>query len=220
MCVAIQVGNVLANDTGFSLISPKPSGLEKATLFLTKVGVDQKAYESGRIDDVIQLKDSSINGTGRNLNGNDYISLSYEGSTGLLGFSSGYIYPADNKSDVISDLTTQEITGYLYADKTANVYMGLDIGHSIELTDDIVLGLQASVIYLGDIYSEENDSSLSLLFLMPLEINDNFKIIPRIHWSRSLKYYLDNSETTEMNKIVGKDDSDTFFGGVSISFAY
>lgn len=147
----------------------------------------------------------------------DFISFSYSGSSGLLGFSSGYI---SSRNDML-DGEMESDDGSGYSEEMKNLYVGLDMNHSVALTDDINVGLRAGLIYIGDIYREREDDAVSVLFVMPVEINKSLTIEPRIHWTRTLTEQ--DSGTRNKGTIEepgSQEDNGSFYGGVSVSLSY
>ncbi|MDH3348349.1 MAG: hypothetical protein OEM02_09685 [Desulfobulbaceae bacterium] len=154
-------------------------------------------------------------------NGVDFISFSYTGSSGVLGFSSGYIGSRGDDEQVQNPKVSKQESEHVYHEDIKNLYVGVDMNHSVALTDDINVGIRAGLIYFEDIYSEYDEDAVSVLFVMPVEINNKLTIEPRIHWTRNL---------TEQNSIDGnktkidepslQENNGSFYGGVSISLAY
>lgn len=199
------------------------AGFDIKSLFFSTENSNQEPDISmaGPVVDALRLHNVSKRDI-RNINsGMNYISLSYEGSSGLLGFSSGYIYSAENENGFLMDnVSEQGFIGNAYDDAMTNVYMGFDVGHSISLSQDIELGLRAGVIFLEDIYDEKDDGTVSLLFVMPLEINNSVTIAPKMHWFRSFTDDLSADKEFQPKKEAGMENSGSFYGGVSITFAY
>ncbi len=155
----------------------------------------------------------------RTLDTNNYVSLSYEASSGLLGFSSGYIYAAENYSDFLGQKENQsDFSTNFSFEEESNVFMGVNFDHTFRLADDVALGLRAGVLYLTDIDDKEDKGTVSFLFVMPLAIKENVVITPSVHWSNSL-------EATPGNKngFVSEKEGEatgSFYGALSITFAY
>ncbi len=199
------------------------SGSDVKNLFFATEGYGQELKTSiaGQVIDVVRLQNVGNKDIGNISSGTNYISFSYEGSSGLLGFSSGYIYSAENETGFLVDKSSEHaFVGSGNPDAVTNVYMGLDVGHSISLSDDVELGVRAGVIYLEDIYNERDDGTISLLFVMPLEISNSLTIAPKVHWSHSFSEDLSDTEVVQQQVENGDQDSGSFYGGVSISFAY
>ncbi len=167
------------------------------------------------------MKDVSSSEIGSISNGTSYLSFSYEGSGGLLGFSSGYIYSADNENSFLVNNTSERtFAERLSPDTATNLYMGLNLTRSIPLSRNVDLGLSAGVIYLEDIYNYQDDGTVSLLFVMPLEISNSLTIAPKMHWSRPLTRGGAENDEAQLENDNTAVDSGSFYGGVSISFAY
>ncbi|MDH4319324.1 MAG: hypothetical protein OEV64_13100 [Desulfobulbaceae bacterium] len=147
----------------------------------------------------------------------DFISFSYSGSSGQLGFSSGYVTSRNDMLD--GELESDDGSGY--SEEMKNLYVGLDMIHSVALTDDINVGLRAGLIYIGDIYRERKDDALSVLFVMPVEISKRLTIEPRIHWTRTLTEQDFGSGNKGTNEdLSSKEDNVSLYGGVSVSLSY
>lgn len=187
----------------------------------SEVELPRSSYIANHARDMIRLH--GVGGTVGETNSDDYISFSYEGSSGALGFSSGYIYAVDNWDMFGLEGTApfdERRDGY-QVDGGKNIYVGLDVTHSIHLADDVVLDMKAGFIYLNDIYSERENRAVSLLFVMPLTLNDSLTIAPKFHWER---YLADYTVALDKEDVRGNDDPEenagSFYGGLSISLAY
>lgn len=149
----------------------------------------------------------------------DFISFSYSGSSGLLGFSSGYISSRNDMLD--GEIKSDDGDGSGYSEEMKNLYVGLDMNHSVALTDDINVGLRAGLIYIGDIYREREDDAVSVLFVMPVEINKSLTIEPRIHWTHTLTEQDSGTRNKGTDEDSGlQEDNGSFYGGVSVSLSY
>jgi len=213
-----------AADDGWNLLpTAGADNIDNKNLFFTteNFGQELKSSVAGHVIDIVRLQNISNQEVRSLSSGNNYLSFSYEGSSGLLGFSSGYIYSADDESGFLVDNSSEQaFMGYADPNAMANVYLGLDIARSISLSDDLELGLRAGVIYLEDIYDERDDGTVSLLFVMPLEISNSVTIAPKVHWSRSFTKDKTGSLEDQVKQENSNENIGSFYGGVSITFAY
>ena len=167
------------------------------------------------------------------------LTLSYDGSVGIVGYGVGWIYyaiNADGDSDSqefygtlsLDVLLAPSLTIYYDTDNFQNdVYVSLAIGHSFALSEEISLDLGLSAGYYlindyygaGDDYSELHDGILSVALAFPL--GEYVTISPELYWSFPLSseaedFYVDNN----FDAADGGDDDNYVYGGVSVSFAF
>ncbi len=166
------------------------------------------------------------------------MTISYDGSAGIVGYSVGYIYYA---LDGIAD--TQEVyagisfdvpmspslTVYRDFDGAPGWYIALDASYSFSLMDNLDLDLGAKVSYLvvddettladpsdaTSAYSDFHDAVLSVS--MSYAVTDKLVITPELYYSFALGS--DAQDVLEAASADG-DDSDFFYGGVSASFSF
>ena len=164
------------------------------------------------------------------------LTLSYDGSHGMLGYGAGWIYYAINAD---GDTDTQEFYATLSLDvllaPSLTIYYDTDnfqgdwyallaIGHSFELAESISLdlGLSAGYYFIndgigpGDDYSELHDGVLSASVSFP--VGEYITITPELYYSFPL-----SSEAEDFyvaNNIDGDGDDDYVYGGVSASFSF
>ncbi len=146
------------------------------------------------------------------------ITLSYEGSSGLLGFSAGYIYttPETNyQPTLLLDLDSDPTAPF---DHSRSWYLAIDLSHSFQLGNDITLGLGSKTALMDDPFADEDQRILSFLLNMPVLIKDFLTITPELQWSRTLPGGVLNN--FNLQDITGHKPADNFYGGVSISFSY
>ncbi len=148
------------------------------------------------------------------------ITFSYEGSSGLLGFSAGYIYTsgaAEGNFGAVY-LGLDDPLGLNVYDRSDSWYLALDISTSYQPHDDIVLGLSGKTMLMDDPYSLSNGQVFSLLLNMPVSYKKYITITPELQWSRTLpgqgSLFGDSSQLTD------EASKDILYGGVSISFSY
>ncbi len=155
------------------------------------------------------------------LNGRS-ITFSYEGSSGLLGFSAGYIYTSGavegNFGAVYLDL--DDPMGFKAYDNSKSWYLALDLSTSYQPHDDIVLGLSGKTMLMDDPYSLNNDRIFSFLLNMPVSYKKYITITPELQWSRSLPGQNRNFPGFQAPADQETTGKDVLYGGVSISFSY
>jgi len=148
------------------------------------------------------------------------ITFSYEGSSGLLGFSAGYIYTSGAAEGTLGAvyLGLDDPLGLNVYDRSDCWYLALDISTSYQPHDDITLGVSGKTMLMDDPYSLSNGQVFSLLLNMPVSYKKYITITPELQWSRTLPgqgtLFGGSGQLTEE---AGKD---VLYGGVSISFSY
>lgn len=174
---------------------------------------------------------------GNNWNETD-MTLSYDGSYGMLGYTVGYIYYAlegiDDTQEIYGGLSVDVIgapTLTVYRDiaSAPGWYITLAVSHSFDLMDDLALNLGAKVSYLAvddastladpndatSSYSDFHDGVLSLS--MSYTVTDNLVITPELYYSFALGG--DARDVLEDASADG-DDSSFVYGGISASFSF
>ena len=175
--------------------------------------------------------------TGSNWNETD-MTISYDGSYGMVGYSAGYIYYAldaeDDTQEIYASLSLDVITAptlTVYRDmaKFPGWYTSLDFSHSFDLMENLALGLGAKVSYLyvddestladptdpNSSYSAFHDGVVSLT--LSYTVTENLVISPEAYYSFALSS--DARDVIEEKSADG-NDSDFFYGGVSASFSF
>ena len=155
------------------------------------------------------------------LNGRS-ITFSYEGSSGLLGFSAGYIYTSGAVEGNLGAvyLGLDDPMGFNVYDKSRSWYLALDLSTSYRPHDDIVLGLSGKTMLMDDPYSLRNGQIFSFLLNMPVSYKKYITITPELQWSRTLP---GQGQTITGLRPASEQDNggrDVIYGGVSISFSY
>ncbi|WP_267927768.1 hypothetical protein [Desulfolithobacter dissulfuricans] len=146
------------------------------------------------------------------------ITLSYEGSSGLLGFSAGYLYTTpDDKSQPTLLLGMSEHTPH---DPSRAWYLAVDLSRTFKLDDNISLGIDSKTALMDDPFAEEDNRILSLLLSMPVLIQNRVTITPELQWSRTMSATSDTADPDSANLQVDETTRDVFYGGVSITFSY
>ena len=166
------------------------------------------------------------------------MTLSYDGVTGNLGYSLGYIYyvleGADDTQELYASVSFDTIlaptlTIYRDIDAFSTWYTTFGISHSVPLGKDLSLDLGAQVGYYAydDIadkadpsdpteeYSAWHDGLLSASINFP--INEYLSITPELYYYFALSS--NSSDVLEAASADGTDDS-FIYGGVSLSFAF
>ena len=147
------------------------------------------------------------------------ITFSYKGSSGLLGFSAGYIYtshriphPADA---VLADLDQQQYT----IDPGDDWFMAIDLSGAYRLHDDLAIGLGGKTMVMKNPGDRNKGRMLSFLLNMPMSYRNFITITPELQWSHSLS---EASLSTGGAKDGNRQDpvQDIFYGGVSVTFSY
>ncbi len=155
------------------------------------------------------------------LNGRS-ITFSYEGSSGLLGFSAGYIYTsgaAEGNFGAVY-LGLDDPMGFNAYDNDKSWYITLDLSTSYKPHDDIVLGVSGKTMLMDDPYSLSNGRIFSFLLNMPVSYKKYITITPELQWSRAIPGQdVEGSafRASPEQEMAGKD---VLYGGVSISFSY
>lgn len=165
---------------------------------------------------------------GANFNETD-MTLSYDGSAGMIGYSIGYIYYGlDGAADTqeiyagvsVDTIAAPSLTIYRDYDEFPGWYVNLGVSHSIPITEAIALDVGGHVSYLmvdeattmadpGDPtseYSDFHDGLLSISSTIP--ITEYVTVTPELYFSFPL----------------GSDASDVLddhvYGGVTLSMAF
>jgi hypothetical protein len=148
------------------------------------------------------------------------ITFSYEGSSGLLGFSAGYIFTsgADEGNLGAVYLGLDDPLGLNVYDRSDSWYLALDISTSYQPHDDIVLGLSGKTMLMDDPYSLSNGQIFSLLLNMPVSYKKYITITPELQWSRTLPGQ--GAPFGGSSQLTDEVSKDILYGGVSISFSY
>ena len=147
------------------------------------------------------------------------ITLSYEGSSGLLGFSAGYLYTTpDDKSQPTLLLGMNEHTPPY--DPSRAWYLALDLSRTFKLDDNISLGIDSKTALMDDPFTEEDNRILSLLLSMPVLIQNRVTITPELQWSRTMSTTPDTVDPESSDLQIEETTRDVFYGGVSITFSY
>lgn len=150
------------------------------------------------------------------------ITLSYGGSSGLLGFSAGYIYTSGAGEGNLGSvfLGLEDPMGFTSYTPGDSWYLALDLATSYQPHDDIVLGFSGKTMLMKDPYGLHHGKLFSFLLNMPVSYKQYITITPELQWSRPLSGVNFSSAKPSDSLKQGMASEDTFYGGVSISFSY
>lgn len=148
------------------------------------------------------------------------ITFSYEGSSGLLGFSAGIINTVGSDEGYIGSvfLGIDDPMGFRAYDLNKAWYWSLDLSTSYRPHENLVLGLSGKTLLMKD--PAGSAQVLSFLLNMPVSYKKYITIIPEVQWSRSLPVQELNSSDFYPPQNQGVAPEDVFYGGVSISISY
>ncbi|MFP3983364.1 MAG: hypothetical protein ACLFV2_06705 [Desulfurivibrionaceae bacterium] len=156
------------------------------------------------------------------------ITVSYDGSAGMVGYSLGYIYyaledGAEDSQEVYAGITldtllSPSLTVYRDFDAFPGYYVTLGISHSLALNHMMSLDLGARAGYYdldNGGYDAFHDGRLSVA--LPVVVSDYVTFSPELYYSFPLSS--EASDELEAASIDGDDDS-FLYGGVAVSFAF
>jgi len=153
------------------------------------------------------------------------LTLSYDGSAGIVGYGAGYIYygleGVRDTQEVyakasLNTLLTPTLTLYKEFTATKGWYVKLGIGQTLELTKDIKLALGAGAGYLDSQtgYNELHDGVLSATLSVP--VVQYVTVSPQLYYSFPL-----SSKAKDYLKAVNlTEKADCLYGGVAVDFAF
>jgi hypothetical protein len=150
------------------------------------------------------------------------ITFSYEGSSGLLQFSAGYLLsedPASNKpASVFLDIEPLGENFSLYPERSW--FLALDLSRSYQLDENFSLSLGNKALLLKNPYDLREGRSVSLLFSMPITYKNYITITPEVQWTRPLTPSDAGNSASAASSNTRLQTEDIFYGGLSISFSY
>ena len=181
-----------------------------------------------------ELDDNEFGGGDTNKWNETDLTLSYDGSYGMFGYSLGYIYyaldAAEDSQEVYAGVSlftilSPTLTIYNEIANYRGYYVTLDISHSIPITEKLSLDLGAKASYYdadkgtltdssGDAYEALHDGVLSASMTFP--ISEYFSITPELYYS----FPLSSDAEDEFEASNPGSDEDIIFGGVSMSFSF
>ena len=165
------------------------------------------------------------------------VTLNYTFAMDKIAFDVGYIYYALEAADDTQEIylavsydtmLSPSATLYYDFDEGDGAFLVLAIGHSVDLTETIVLNLGASASYnfsnmvmgpaedgsedFDDFYNAELSASVSI------PVTDNISIEPKIAYSASLS---DDAEAAIKGfDATGKDDDAYVYGGINVTLSF
>lgn len=165
---------------------------------------------------------------GGNWNETD-MTLSYDGSAGMVGYGVGYIYYGlDGAADTqeiyasigLDTIAAPSLTIYRDFDEYEGWYVNLAVGHSFPITDAISLDVGGHVSYLAaddaatladpddptSEYSDFHDGQISISATIP--ITELISVTPELYYSFPLG--------SDADEII----DDHIYGGVTLSMAF
>jgi hypothetical protein len=141
------------------------------------------------------------------------ITFSYEGSSGLLGFSAGYILTG--KPD-----TQEPGTLLLDLEPSHSWYLAVDLSRSYQLDENFSLNLGNRTMLMKNPFDTEEGHVVSMLFNMPISYKNFLTISPEIQWTRPVSR-INAAEGSPSHAVAGEPPlQDVFYGGLSVSFSY
>lgn len=150
------------------------------------------------------------------------ITFSYEGSSGLLEFSAGYILtqaPTDQRSgSIFLGIEPDGEDGTF--DPEGSWYLSLGLSRSYQMGDDLALSLGNRAIVFQNPFDIREGHLFSLLFSMPITYKKSLTVTPELQWTRPLSPAAADSSPDSSSTGTGSPKGDVFYGGVSIRFAY
>lgn len=153
------------------------------------------------------------------------ITLSYGGSSGLLGFSAGYIYTSgvagSEKSFASLFLGSYDPLSFTADDVTGAWYLALSLSSpSYSPGDNISMGIGGEVMLIDDPHAFEDGKGAALSLNLPVSYKKRITVTPELQWSGSLSKLKGFLPAEEHEGEAVPVDENVFFGGVSISFSY
>ncbi len=146
------------------------------------------------------------------------ITFSYDGSSGLLEFSAGYIYADERQGEGTVFLGIDPVD-YQSFNPARSWYMAFDLSGSYAYDEDIRFGFGSKTMLMENPFETEEGKLFSILFNMPISYKSYITITPQVQWSRTLP---PEEESLSSRPTADKDElgENIFYGGVSISFSY
>lgn len=150
------------------------------------------------------------------------ITFSYEGSSGLLAFSAGYILSGQRSNrepgTIFLDVDPEPEKTF---DPGRSWYMALDLSRTYQVDENISFSLGNRTMLLKNPLDTEEGHIFSMLFNMPISYRNYLTITPELQWSsRPVSRTNFSSSTRTVGDMQEKAPQDVFYGGVSVSFSY
>lgn len=160
-------------------------------------------------------------GSGRSQLNSQAITFSYEGSSGLLEFSAGYILSTqqDNQHQgtIFLGVDPQPDKDF---DPGRSWYLALDLSHSYQVDDNLAFTLGNRAMLLRNPFDTEGGHIFSMLFNMPISYKNYLTITPELQWSRPFTRSEDSASSVISGATGEPSADDVFYGGISITFSY
>ncbi len=224
LTVAILLGNspLQAADTAASQAGTAWDATVNALLATGMYGVSSPLPEGVMIH--LQKADANLPGLpyAHSPLSTQSITFSYEGSSGLLAFSAGYLLSHDPNEDQPASvyLDIEPVGADLSLNPDHSWYLSLDLSHSYQLDDDLAFSVGNRAFLIKNPLDTQDSHLFSLLFSIPITYKNYLTITPELQWTRPLS---PNSGNPSSNVSANNDDAsgeDVFYGGVSIRFSY
>lgn len=149
------------------------------------------------------------------------ITFSYEGSSGLLEFSAGYILSTQGSEQEPGAVFLGVDPGMNKVfDPSRSWYLAFDLSRSYQVDDNISFTLGNKAMLLKNPFDTEEGQIFSMLFNMPISYKNYLTITPAFQWSRSLSGFGAETGSAASGAASEKSAQDVFYGGVSVSFSY
>ncbi len=149
------------------------------------------------------------------------ITFSYEGSSGLLAFSAGYILSGqlNNREPGTIFLGVDSEPDKTF-DPGRSWYMALNLSRTYQFDENTSFSLSNRVMLLKNPFDTEEGHIFSMLFNMPISYRNYLTITPELQWSRPVSRSNFSNSVRMLGDPQDKSPQDVFYGGVSVSFSY
>ncbi|MGE4403039.1 MAG: hypothetical protein AB7F61_15330 [Desulfobulbus sp.] len=150
------------------------------------------------------------------------ITFSYEGSSGLLEFSAGYILSQDPTGEKPASvfLGIEPVREDLPFSPERSWYLALNLARSYQIDDDLALSFGNRALLLKNPFDTQAGRLFSLLISMPITYKNYLTIAPELQWTRPLSPIRAGSSSDFSSTSTDAMKKDVFYGGVSIRFSY
>ncbi len=149
------------------------------------------------------------------------ITFSYEGSTGLLEFSAGYILTNQRNNQepgtVFLGVDTEPDQTF---DPGRSWYLAFDLSRSYQVDDHLSFNLGSKTMLLKNPFDTNEGHLFSMLFNMPISYKNYLTITPELQWSRPVSRFDATKNAATSGDTGEKSPEGVFYGGVSVSFSY
>jgi len=149
------------------------------------------------------------------------ITFSYDGSSGLLEFSAGYILSSqrNNRESGTIFMGVDPEPDRTF-DPGRSWYMALDLSRSYQVDENISFSLGNRALLIKNPFDTEEGHIFSMLFNMPISYRNYLTITPELQWSRPVSRTNFSNSIRTSGDTQDKSPQDVFYGGVSVSFSY